>query len=383
MKREETQKNTALKVVLTVILGVISIPALEWALILILFGEFIYAIALLVIPAIIPVLWLKKKKVYIISSVSFFVLILSAVGITNLIRAYEEKITIDVAPAINTSEYLPFDENSKIVKYDSKTLKLYKDLPRIDGAAAAFPVYSSFVNAVYPKSTRLYDGTFEYNNTVEGYRLLAQKETDIFIGAKPSKEQIAYALECGTTFEYTPIGYEAFVFFVHKDNPIESLTAEQIRGIYSGEITNWKEVGGANERIIPFQRNEGSGSQSMLVRFMGDTPLMKPKTKYVSGDMGGIIEEVADYQSKKGSIGFSFRYYVEGIVKNPDIKLIAINGVAPTVENIKNNSYPIIAPLYAVTYAQNTNENVDKLVEWILSDEGQYIIEATGYVGIK
>lgn len=383
MKREETQKNTALKVLLTVILGVISIPALQWALIFILFGEFIYAIALLVIPAIIPVLWLKKKKVYIISSVSFFVLILSAVGITNLIRAYEEKITIDVAPAINTSEYLPFDENSKIVKYDSKTLKFYKDLPRIDGAAAAFPVYSSFVNAVYPKSTRLYDGTFEYNNTVEGYRLLAQKETDIFIGAKPSKEQIAYALECGTTFEYTQIGSEAFVFFVHKDNPIESLTAEQIRGIYSGEITNWKEVGGANERIIPFQRNEGSGSQSMLVRFMGDTPLMKPKTRYVSGDMGGIIEEVADYQSKKGSIGFSFRYYVEGIVKNPDIKLIAINRVAPTVENIKNNSYPIIAPLYAVTYAQNTNENVDKLVEWILSDEGQYIIEATGYVGIK
>ena len=121
----------------------------------------------------------------------------------------------------------------------------------------------------------------------------------------------------------------------------------------------------------------------MLVRFMGDTPIMEPDMKDVVGGMGDIIEEVADYKSNPSSIGFSFRFYVEGIIKNPDIKLIAIDGVAPTVENIKNGSYPIVASLYAVTYEENTNENVDKLVEWMLSDEGQYIITETGYVGVK
>ena len=190
------------------------------------------------------------------------------------------------------------------------------------------------------------------------------------------------AMRNGTTFEYTPIAKDAFVFFVHKDNPIDSLTTEQIKGIYSGKITNWKEVGGEDERIAAFQRNEGSGSQSMLKRFMENTPIMEPPKEMVNDLMAGIIEQVADYKSQSGSIGFSFRYYVEGIIKNPDIKLIAVDGVKPTVANIADGSYPIIAPLYAVTYAEEDNENVRKLIDWVLSEEGQYIVEETGYVGI-
>ena len=250
------------------------------------------------------------------------------------------------------------------------------------GAAALFPVYSAFVNAVYPETTELYDGNFEYNNTPEGYQNLAKKKTDIFIGVYPSEEQMVYAKSYGTTYEYTPIGAEAFVFFVHKDNPIDNLTTEQIRGIYSGEITNWKQVGGKNEEIAAFQRNEGSGSQSMLERFMGDKPIMEAPTELVNDLMSGIIEEVSNYKSKSNSIGFSFRYYVEGIINNPDIKMLSVDGIAPTAENIKNGSYPIVTPIYAVTYEENTNENVDRLLDWILSEEGQYIIEETGYVGV-
>jgi len=99
--------------------------------------------------------------------------------------------------------------------------------------------------------------------------------------------------------------------------------------------------------------------------------------------MSGIVEQVSDYRNKKGSIGFSFRYYLEGIIKNPDIKILSIDGVAPTVENIKNGSYPITGPLYAVTWEGNSNKNVEKLLDWVLSEEGQEIIEKTGYVGVK
>ncbi len=338
--------------------------------------------AILFIPSLLPFIWLKKRKVYSIS----WLCCLLAVGIASVIpygiEKYEESITIDVTPNINVNEYLPFVEDSKIVKLDSKTLKLEGDLPIIDGATAAFPVYSAFVNAVYPETTELCDGVFEYNNTIGGYEMLAEKKTDIFLGAAPSEEQKEYAQKCGTTFKYTQIGTEAFVFFVHKDNPVDSLTVDQIKGIYSGKITNWSEVGGSDEEIVAFQRNEGSGSQSMLIRFMGDTPIIEPETTVIRG-MGMIIEEVVDYQSKSGSIGFSFRYYVEGIIKNPDIKLIAVDGVAPDVENIKNGTYPIITPVYAVTYENNPKPNVEVLINWMLSDEGQYIIEQTGYVGVK
>ena len=377
----ETAK-LVIKVLLTVALIVASVVLAFIFFVLLLFAPGIYVFFWFFIPTLIPFLWLKKRRSYLITYCSLLLVLSLTTGVQIAIAKHEEDLIIDVTPNINTGEYLPFTEDSKIVKYDSKTLKLTEDLPIIDGATAAFPVYSAFVNAVYPNTTELYDGVFEYNNTVGGYEKLAKQKTDIFIGAQPSKEQVEYAAKYGTAFEYTQIGWEAFVFFVHKDNPIDSLTAEQIRGIYSGEITNWSQVGGSDEEIAAFQRNEGSGSQSMMLRFMGDTPIMKAETKEIRG-MGEIIEEVVDYKSKSGSIGFSFRYYVEGIIRNPDIKLIAVDGIAPTVENIKSRSYPIIAPVYAVTYADNPNENVYRLIEWMLSDEGQYIIEETGYVGIK
>ena len=341
-------------------------------------------IGMLVSPSLcLPLIWLKKRKkfliIWLIPAVIYFI----SLGVHYGLEKYDQSITINTAPNINVHEYLPFREDSKIVKIDSETLKLTDDLPVIDGAAAFFPVYSAFVNAVYPETTELYDGVFEYNNTPGGYALLAEKRIDLFLGVYPSEEQKAYAEEQDTTFVYTPVGTEAFVFFVHKDNPIDNLTTEQIKGIYSGEITNWKQVGGKNEEIAAFQRNEGSGSQSMLQRFMGDTPIMEAPTELRNDLMSGIIEQVSNYRSKSNSIGFSFRYYVEGIIQNPDIKVLSVDGVAPTAENIRNGSYPIVTPMYAVTYEENSNENVDLLLEWILSEEGQYIIEETGYVGIS
>lgn len=331
----------------------------------------------------IPLIWVKKRKTIISIGLITAIIYGMIVGIPYLIKKHEKSLIVDTSPNIVVEEYLPFDENSKIVQYKSETLRLTDNLPIIDGAAAVFPVYSAFVNATYPETTQFADGIFEYNNTVKGYELLAKKETDIFFGAYPSKEQIAFAEENNTTFKYTQIGSEGFVFFVHKNNPIDNLTTEQIQGIYSGKITNWKEVGGKNEEIVAYQRNEGSGSQSMLKRFMGDIPIAEPPIEQVNDMMAGIIEEVADYKNKTNSIGFSFRYYVEGIIQNPDIKIVSVDGVYPNVDNIKNGSYAITTPLYAVSTENEENDNVQKLIDWILTEEGQYIIEKTGYVGIN
>lgn len=353
---------------------------------LIVYDEFIaYAMIAVLFAFFVPMIWCEKRKKVLIGWGIFFVITAVVCGIKYGIKAYDRSITINTTPNINVHEYLPFEEDSKIVKLDKEaSLKFAPgNLPRLDGAAAVFPVYSAFVNAVYPETTELWDGVFEYNNTVGGYIELGLKHTDIFFGAYPSEEQIDEAKANGTDFVYTPIGKDAFVFFVHKDNPIDNLTTEQVQAIYAGEITNWKEVGGENEKIVAYQRNEGSGSQSMLIRFMDGKEIMDPPSEMVNDLMSGIVERVSDYRSKSNSIGFSYRYYLEGIIKNPDIKILSIDGVSPTVENIKNGTYPISGPLYAVTYEGNENEKVEKLLEWILSDEGQEIIEKTGYVGIN
>jgi len=343
-----------------------------------------------VIPALLlPLIW-SRKRMRVLAGWGIFAGVFTiSLGINLAWNAYDESITVNTSPNINVYEYLPFKEDSKTVQLEKEATLRFResdDLPVLDGAAAVFPVYSAFVNAVYPEcnETKLStEGAFLYSNTPLGYQRLAQRKTDIFFGAYPSEEQIAYAEEQGTHFVYTPIGADAFVFFVHKDNPIDSLTSDQIRKIYSGEITNWRELGGKNEKIAAFQRNEGSGSQSMLIRFMGDTPIMEPPTELVNDLMSGIVEKVSDYRSTTAAIGFSYRFYMEGIIKNPDIKLLSIDGIAPTPENIENGTYPITGPLYAVTYEEQTNPNVRRLLDWILSDEGQNIITKTGYAGVQ
>ena len=114
-------------------------------------------------------IWLKKRKKFI-SVWSKVALIYLVVLLGNYAyEKYDASITVNTAPNINVYEYLPFEEDSKIVKMDSSTLKLTDNLPKIDGAAALFPVYSAFVNAVYPETTELHDDIFQYNNTPGGY----------------------------------------------------------------------------------------------------------------------------------------------------------------------------------------------------------------------
>lgn len=287
------------------------------------------------------------------------------------------------AKMVDVEKYLPHNPDSDLVRIDS-SLKLSDNLPILDGAAALLPVYAAFVDNVYPKgSVTFEDGKFsddnfygenfaqnskmQYKNTVRGYQAIVDGTTDILFCASPSSEQVQYAKDKGVELKYVPIGKEAFVFFVNKNNPVDNLTAEQIRKIYSCEYKNWKEVGGADRTINPVTRLEGSGSQSAMNAFMGETEFGIKSPFAVTG----------------ASIGFSFRYYMDGVVGNEDVKMLSLNGVYPSKENIENNTYPVIAQFYAIYRADNENENIPVLIDWILSDEGQKIIEDTGYVRIN
>ena len=173
----------------------------------------------------IPLIWAKNKRVASKYCCAMLCLCLISSAAEGVYRMHQKSITINTTPNINVHEYLPFDENSKIVRLEHASLHLTDNLPRLDGAAAVFPVYSAFVHAVYPDTVTLggmagqVDSSFNYSNTVEGYRRLAEKRIDIFFGAYPSEEQREYAEQNHTTFEYIPIGYEAFVFIVNRTKP--------------------------------------------------------------------------------------------------------------------------------------------------------------------
>ncbi|MBQ4354082.1 MAG: substrate-binding domain-containing protein, partial [Clostridia bacterium] len=188
--------------------------------------------------------------------------------------------------------------------------------------------------------------------------------TDLFFCAAPSEAQKQYAQEKNVQLVYVPVGLEAFVFFVNENNPVDNLTVDQIRDIYAGVYTNWAQLGGVNRLINPVTRLAGSGSQSAMDAFMGDRTIAQKSPLAVIG----------------ASVGFSFRYYMDGMVGNKQVKMLSLNGVYPSAENIRNGSYPVIAQFYAVYRADNENENIPVLIDWILSEEGQTLIEKCGYV---
>ena len=100
-----------------------------------------------------------------------------------------------------------------------------------------------------------------------------------------------------------------------------------------------------------------------------------------SNQSGEIIELVADYRNSPGALGFSFRFFVTELIKNPNIKLLSIDGVEPSVVNIQNGSYPLITEAYAIT-ARPREGNVAKLIDFLRSPEGRRLVEASGYVPV-
>ena len=284
---------------------------------------------------------------------------------------------------VDVGMYLPFEEKSDLARVDTD-FRLTGDLPILDGAAALVPVYAAIVDNVYPEGSVKYEGgsfssdnyygenfaddsAMVYNNTVRGYKAIVDGTTDILFCAGPSADQKQYAREQGVELIYVTVGLEGFVFFVNARNPVEDLTTDQIRKIYAAEYTNWNQVGGPNRVINPVTRLAGSGSQTAFESFMGDTPIGRKSLLAFTG----------------GSIGFSFRYYMDGIVDNSGVKMLKLNGVYPSAEDIQNRTYPIVAQFYAIYRADNENENIRPLIDWLLSEEGQNLIEESGYVKIN
>lgn len=309
------------------------------------------------------------------------------IGASFSIPHYYKQSFTQVDGEVDLIEYQAFTGSNKLAHLGAPaSLKLERDLPKLDGATALYPLYSAFTEAVYPEGDYpVYDPGFSKvvsTTTREAYDRLLEGETDIIFVAGPSIGHQKMAEAKGLELQMTPIGREAFVFFVNSRNPVEGLSSDEIRSIYSGEVTNWKDIGGDNNEIRAFQRPIDSGSQTQFIKFMEGTPIEEPEIEEMAGGMGGIISEVASYRNYKNAIGYTFRFFSVEMIRNDEIKLLAIDGVEPTIEAIRSGEYPLAAEFYAVT-AGSDNPNVQPFIDWILSEEGQELVEETGFVSVE
>lgn len=255
-------------------------------------------------------------------------------------------------------------------------------LPAIDGALALAPYYESMAAKLMNMDIEEARQWVSCNNTPSAYENLINGKADIIFCAQPSEEQKQMAADAGFEFEMTPFINGAFVFFVNKDNPVDSLTKQQLYDIYAGKITNWSEVGGDDVEIIPYQRNENSGSQTGLYAFLiPEDEVMEAPTEMKIESMGGIVDAIANYENSAGALGFSYYYYVTNMKYSDQVKLIAVDGVAPSDESIMSEEYPMVNTSYAVTDASEAeNSPVRTILKWIVSPEGQKTAKEAGYV---
>lgn len=252
-------------------------------------------------------------------------------------------------------------------------------LVRVDASLATQPLMDAYVEGL-----KDYNLKKDYTNTDPAYTKLINGETDLIIVTEPSSDELKRASDAGVELEVTPVVNEGFVFFTNVNNLVNGLSLKEIQDIYTDKITNWNQVGGDNAKIIAYQRPENSGSQTgMLSLVMKDKKIKEPKMEEYIESMAGIIDAVANYDNSKDSIGYSYYYYATTMYGNENIKFLAVDGVSPNHDTIKDESYHLITAYYIVTLKGTENSAVNKVKKAMLESKGQEIARNAGYIEIN
>ncbi len=234
-------------------------------------------------------------------------------------------------------------------------------------------------NGVIPENFKFWDHV-KTSQTHNSFLNIIDKTSDMALTArKMSPDEKAYAAAKGVTLIETPIALDAFIFIMNPKNPVKSLTTKQVQDIYTGKITNWKEVGGADNIIKPYVRNANSGSQELMESLvMKDVKIATFPVEIVSSMMlafGSVRYDV-------NGLCYTVYYYKENMVReNLMVKHIAIDGVYPDKATITNKSYPYTTEVYAVVRSDlDKNSMGYKLYELLQTQAGKNIIAESGYI---
>lgn len=261
-----------------------------------------------------------------------------------------------------------------------------ENFPRLDGSTATVPLGQAVASVLLGENRESVSDLAQFHKTSRAYYNLVDGSADLLLVAEGGEDSYAYRDEHGKTWRMEPIAAETLVFFVNADNPVDNLTLDQMRDIYSGRITNWSQVGGSDAPIQAYQRPAGGGSQAIMDKeVMGNLSMMTPSnTDYVVATMEGIIQAVRAWDDQPDAMGYTVYYYASDMGMADGLKLLSIDGVSPTDDTIRDGSYPIHTAYYAVMDAETPADSpTGILFNWLLSQEGQDLIAHEGYVSVK
>jgi len=250
---------------------------------------------------------------------------------------------------------------------------------KIKGSETVLPISEKAAQA-FMKTNNSHKVTVTGGGSGVGISALIDGTTDIAQTSRKIKFSERQKLQkSGKAFKEITIALDALAVIVQPSNKVNKLTKEQLEGIFTGKIKNWKEVGGADMKIVPYARETSSGTYEFFKEHV------LGNKNYLSGIMsmpanGSIIQSVSQ---TKGAIAYVGLAYL-----NKSVQAVSIsfnNGksfTAPSVANAKNKTYPIVRPLYYY-YLSTAESLVKKFIDFSLSSTGQKIVEQVGYISIK
>ena len=262
-----------------------------------------------------------------------------------------------------------------------------ENFPRMDGSTSTVPLAQAAACVLLGETRESVEELVVFNRTTQSFRNLAAGLCDILIVAEPSPDVFEELKGQRFEIEIAPIATEALVFIVNASNPVDSLTHEQIKGIYTGKITNWREVGGEDIEIVAYQRDPEAGSQVSMEKLVMDglemtaAPTQSVPTAF---GMGDLIEALKGFDGSANAIGYTMFYYAEEMRMAEGLKIIAVGGVAPGDNTIRAGEYPFLNPYFAVIGANEPDDSPARIMyNWLLSDEGQALVSHEGYVSVR
>ncbi len=240
--------------------------------------------------------------------------------------------------------------------------------------------------------------SFSYNDylnrnlcsgTHDAYMNLIGGKTDVIIASRDiSRNEKAASAELGVELETAPLAIDALVFIVNPKNPVKNLRADQVRRIYTGEITNWKEVGGVDHAITPYIRNADSGSQEKMETLVmnGLTMIDGTEDTYMVEIIGSqMASPYLQLEIDEYGIGYTPFFYCTAMVRDlKRVSMLSIDGVPPSKESLRSNKYPFVSSIYAaVRYTEDHESMAYKLYQFLFTKKGADMIDESGYIAIR
>jgi len=278
------------------------------------------------------------------------------------------------------------------------------DYPSVDGSTSALPLQRTIACEIYdlecewaptflpntPQMITATDDTSDasfvneiwHNGTHGSYVNLITGDADLILVARePSDTELADAAQAGVQLDVRPVALDAFVFVTNVGAPASDLSLDTIRDIFTGDITHWDEAvpGATADPITTYKRNDNSGSQELMESLvMQGTPMVETSTELILESMMMPINMLS--RDDRG-IGYSVYFYAAHIFPAAEVQMISIDGVAPTPSTIADGSYSLSTEVYVAIRADEPGDSTATLLrDWLLTDDGQAAVAASGYV---